>query len=283
MRLLHDPASSFTTVHADSTLLVIDQRCGDGAAYRWLFRRPPGASEICLDDLLAETLLRVHPAQCATMATRHGGAQPSFDRSQLLPQYHVAMVAALGLCSSQLSRMLFLGVGGGALCMHLRERHPACTLDCIEPDRLVLGLAKRYFGLRPGPRLRLHTSGAEEYLRRRGSRAHRFEAIFLDASVPAPDDGMCAPPPSLRCAAALRLLRDTLGEGGVLAVNALGAEKGVAALRAALGAVFEAVHTIGCDEGNQVLVCCASGVDRLPPGRRRVWLEACAALDLSVT
>ena len=95
MRLLHDSASSFTTVHADSTLLVIDQTCGDDAAYRWLCRRPPGASEICLDDLLAETLLRVHPAQCATMATRHGGAQPSFDRSQLLPQYHNRKVSQM--------------------------------------------------------------------------------------------------------------------------------------------------------------------------------------------
>ena len=101
--------------------------------------------------------------------------------------------------------------------------------------------------------------------------------------------GARAPPP-LRRAAVIRQLRDALGEGGVLAVNALGSARGVQALRAQLGAAFDAVHAIGCGEGNVVLVACAAqrsrvtaGVARLPPARRRAWLRACATLELNVS
>ena len=241
---------------------------------------------------MVETLLRVGPDRVASRPqTRHGIPSATFDRSLLLPEYHVAMVAALGLCSRGLGRMLCLGVGGGALCMHLRERYPACTLVGVERDERAILLAQRYFGLRVGSRLQLHAGCAEAYLRRRRRRARRFDAIFLDASTPTADaDGMCAPPPPLRRAAVIRQLRDALGEGGVLAVNALGSARGVQALRAQLGAVFDAVHAIGCGEGNVVLVACAAqrsrvtaGVARLPPARRRAWLRACATLELNVS
>ena len=299
--LLHDPTSSFTTLHADANLLVLEQRCSD-ATYRWLCRRPPGEclgqdspqAAADLETLLVETLLRVGPARMVATArpqTRHGIPSATFDRSLLLPEYHVAMVAALGLCTRGLGRMLCLGVGGGALCMHLREKYPACTLVGVERDERAILLAQRYFGLRVGPRLQLHATCAADYLRRRRRRARRFDAIFLDASAPSADaDAMCAPPPSLRRAAVIRQLRDALGEGGVLVVNALGAARGVRALRAQLGAAFDVVHAIGCGEGNVVLVACAAqrsrvtaGVARLPLARRRAWLRACATLELSVS
>ena len=305
--LLHDPTSSFTTLYADAILLVLEQRCGDGAIYRWLCRRPlrdslaaadldPARPQATadLETLLVDTLLRVGPTRIVAIArprTRHGGPSATFDRSLLLPEYHVGMVAALGLCTRGLSRMLCLGVGGGALCMHLRERYPACTLVGVERDERAIFLAQRYFGLRVGSRLQLHATCAVEYLRRRRPRARRFDAIFLDASTPTADaDAMCAPPPSLRCAAVTRQLRAAVGEGGVLVVNALGAVRGVRTLRAQLGAAFEVVHAIGCGEGNVVLVACAAqrnrvtaGVARLQPARRRVWLRACATLELSVS
>ena len=82
-------------------------------------RRPPGRQDNRqtaegLDTLLVDTLLRVGPAQMVTPRprTRHGVLPATFDRSLLLPEYH--MVAALGLCTRGLSRMLCLGAGGGA-------------------------------------------------------------------------------------------------------------------------------------------------------------------------
>ena len=296
--LLHDPTSSFTTLYTDASLLVLEQRCGDGATYRWLCRQPPGRQDNCqtaagLDTLLVDTLLRVGPAQIVTSRprTRHGVLPATFDRSLLLPEYHAAMVAALGLCTRGLSRMLCLGVGGGALCMYLREMYPASMLVGVERDQCAIVLAQRYFGLRIGARLQLHTTCAADYLRRRRRHARQFDAVFLDASTSTADaDAMCAPPAALRCAAVIRQLRAALGEGGVLVVNTLGAARGVRALRAQLSTAFEVVHAIGCSEGNVVLVASAAqrsrvaaGVARLSPARRREWLRACATLELSVS
>ena len=301
--LLADANSAFTTLHAEDDLTVLEQCTADGDVYRWLCRRQHnGSSHGGRDGLLAETVVRVVAVAAKDAVCTRSGPRTTFDRNILLPQYHVAMVAALGLCELPLRRALFLGVGGGALVMHVRERHPACICECVEPDERALDLGQRYFGLRPGPGVRLHSVGAAEYVRRRRCCGASFDAIFLDASTSShidddpngDDDDMRAPPPSLRHAAVLRELFGALHDGGVLAVNALaarGCERGVAALRAEVGAVADATVGLSCEEeGNHVLVGCSAsrpgahaGLAALPRAKRSLWLEACAQLGLGVT
>ena len=161
--------------------------------------------------------------------------------------------------------------------------YPASTLVGVERDQCAIVLAQRYFGLRIGARLQLHTTCAADYLRRRHRHARQFDAVFLDASTSTADaDAMCAPPAALRGAAVIRHY--------VLVVNTLGAARGVRALRAQLSTAFGVVHAIGCSEGNVVLMASAAqrnrvaaGVAKLSPARRREWLRACATLELSVS
>ena len=244
--------------------------------------------------------MRVVPTAAKDGVCTRSGPRVEFDRSLLLPDYHVAMVAALGLCERPLKRALFLGVGGGALVMHVRERHPACVCECVEPDQRALDLGQRWFGLRPGPGVRLHSVGAAEYVRRRRRCGPCFDAIFLDASSPGlsggvhgNDDYMSAPPPSLRDAAVLCELVGALHDGGVIAINALAAQGSgqFAALRADVCAVADATIDLHCEEeGNHVLVGCRAsrpgapaGLVSLPDTKRLLWLEACEQLGLGVT
>lgn len=286
-------ANSTVTLHAEEDLTVLEQRTADGDVFRWLCRRQHGGH----DGLLAETIVRVDTTALSDGVCTRSGLRATIDRSLLLPLYHAAMVAALGLCERPLRRALFVGVGGGALVMHVRERHPACICECVETDERALDLGQRFFGLRPGPGVRLHAVGGAEYLRRRRRCGASFDAIFLDASTPGRSDGaedeehMRAPPPSLRDTNVLRELSAALYDGGVLAINALGGSEQVAALRDDVCAVADATIDIRCaEEGNHVLVACSAkrhrapaGLAALPRAKRLLWLEACAKLGLGVT
>jgi spermidine synthase len=70
-----------------------------------------------------------------------------------------------------------LGTAAGTTARAYRHFFPATTVDAVEIDGELLDIGERYFDLRPGPRLRLHTADARPYLR---ATDQRFDAIFLD-------------------------------------------------------------------------------------------------------
>ena len=243
----------------DSRLVAIEQTLDDGRRFRWLCATRPGV-ELAVETIVPLTSTESSSGPC----TRNTVSQPLFDRSTLLPEYHLAMVAALGLSKRASERMAFLGVGGGALPLFLAQHHPRCVMTAIEPDKEALELAGRFFGLQSGPRLRLHALTAEAYLRNHGHTS-RFDAIFLDASNAA--DG-CAPPPALcSCHALRRLLRRHLRPGGVLAINVHGASAHHALVRRSLCAAASRrdrprdrpLLRVETAEGNVVLVACVRG------------------------
>ena len=267
-------------------LLVLEQTRSDGRRYRWLCSRSAAL-------LSVETVVEV--TEKASCPTRSGATV--FRRDVLLPAYHCAMVAGLGLGSAApLRSLLFLGVGGGALPLHLAEHYPRCRMTGVEVDEHVLVLARQYFGLASGPRLRLHAGDAVDFLRRRRD-ASLHDAILLDAS----SRGV-APPPALAELALLRRLRARLRHGGVLVINVLGTARHVSTVQATLAQAFAAADDRRCridtDEGNVVLAAVrggrasargrGAGRDRDTCGARtgprdeRVWRSACDALGLRV-
>jgi spermidine synthase len=76
------------------------------------------------------------------------------------------------------ARLAILGAGAGTTARAYAHFFPRTTVDAVEIDGELLRMGERWFGLRPGPRLRLHAQDARPFLR---DGAGRYDAIFVDA------------------------------------------------------------------------------------------------------
>ncbi len=75
-------------------------------------------------------------------------------------------------------RLAILGNAAGTTARAYAHYFPRTAIDAVEIDGVLTDLGRRWFGLRPGPRLHLVTADARPFLRRT---AHRYDAIFVDA------------------------------------------------------------------------------------------------------
>jgi spermidine synthase len=103
-----------------------------------------------------------------------------------------------------------LGTGAGTTARAYQHYFPATTVDAVEIDGELLDLGRRWFGLRPGPRLRLYAQDARPFLR---STPRRYDAIFVDAYR------QPYIPFYLTTREFFALVRDHLRPGGVVAIN----------------------------------------------------------------
>jgi spermidine synthase len=135
--------------------------------------------------------------------------------------------AALGRAPEKLA---MLGTAAGTTARAYQHYFPETTVDAVEIDGELLDIGRRWFGLRPGPRLRLHTQDARPFLR---STHERYDAIFVDAYR------QPYIPFYLTTKEFFALVRDRLTPGGVVAIN-IGHPQGSARLEQVLTAT---VHT----------------------------------------
>jgi spermidine synthase len=115
--------------------------------------------------------------------------------------------AALGRPPETLA---MLGTAAGTTARAYQHYFPQTTVDAVEIDGELLDIGRRWFGLRPGPRLRLHTQDARPFLR---STKERYDAIFVDAYR------QPYIPFYLTTKEFFALVRDRLNPGGVVAIN----------------------------------------------------------------
>lgn len=115
--------------------------------------------------------------------------------------------AALGRPPDKLA---MLGTAAGTTARAYQHYFPQTTVDAVEIDGELLDIGRRWFGLRPGPRLRLHTQDARPFLR---STTERYDAIFVDAYR------QPYIPFYLTTKEFFALVRDRLNPGGVVAIN----------------------------------------------------------------
>ena len=267
------------TLGSRDGLSALEQRLDDGQTFRWL------CSLDHTGRLLAETVVR------CSCTTRSGGAR--FDRELLMPRYHAAMVAGLGLHRNRLRRVLLIGVGGGALAMFLRHAYGAeLTLTCVDSSRAAIELGRKHFGLLADRRLLLVECAAECFLQQIAP-TERFDAILVDTTEVAAgghEGGLSAPHRGLRRRRAIRSLFGRLAEGGVLVVNVLGDDPSVARLQHVVAGACNrhtALYRLSTDEGNVVLAArIDDGAMDLPNVHWHVadaaWWDGCAALGLDV-
>ena len=75
-------------------------------------------------------------------------------------------------------RVLVIGLGGGTVPKQFVHYYPDTTVDVVEIDPMVVDVAKKYFGVQPSARLRIHVSDGRMFLKRS---AEKWDLIVIDA------------------------------------------------------------------------------------------------------
>jgi spermidine synthase len=138
------------------------------------------------------------------------------DPATLQHGYAKGMFASLLFREPQ-DRVLIVGLGGGGMVRFLNERFPETLVEAVEIDPVVVGIAAEYFGVRDGPRTKLHTADAFTFF---DAPRGEYDAIYLDAFLRAPEStGLGETTKRLKTESFLATLRAHLKEGGVIAFN----------------------------------------------------------------
>ncbi|UTI63344.1 fused MFS/spermidine synthase [Paraconexibacter antarcticus] len=103
-----------------------------------------------------------------------------------------------------------LGNAAGTTARAYNHFFPQTIVDGVEIDRALSGVGRRFFGLRPSPRLRLHTADARPFLRRNRG---KWDLIIVDAYR------QPYVPFYLSTVEFFRLVSDRLNPGGSVIVN----------------------------------------------------------------
>lgn len=82
------------------------------------------------------------------------------------------------LLRPNLRRVLFIGLGGGTGPRQFAALYPEVTIDAVDIDPVVVDVAQRFFAVKPGPRLELHTEDGRVFLQRT---TESWDLIIIDA------------------------------------------------------------------------------------------------------
>jgi spermidine synthase len=172
------------------------------------------------------------------------------DSRYLVGDYRHALVAAAAIHGVP-TRVLCLGVGGGAIPMAVREAFPATTVDAVDIDADVIGIARDWFGLAgndDGGLLRVHTADARDFLRRACAEGRRWDVILQDVF----DQHYI--PAHLMTVEFYRELTAVLDEGGLVAINSFAQGQLYERELATYAEVFGGLFEISAGDHNRVVV-----------------------------
>ena len=130
--------------------------------------------------------------------------------------YSHTMAAGL-LYRPTASSCLLIGLGGGAIVRFLNHELPHMRLDVVEIDPVVVALAHEFFGTETGPRTRIFTEDAVQYLRHS---QERYDLILVNAHLmPSAQTNATGLPLGFSAEAFLSSLRARLLPGGAVTFN----------------------------------------------------------------
>jgi spermidine synthase len=183
--------------------------------------------------------------------TRQSSVYPGRPLHLEFEYTRVGMIAAALMPPD--GRILFVGLGGGAMPMYLRQILPDARIEAVEIDPLVVEVAHRYFGFVSDERTVVHTGDGRAFVEE--PTAGAFDVIVLDAYS---DEGI---PLALATREFLEHVRARLASGGVVVSNVWTSAPEYASLLATYTAVFPETRLLRV-EGHRQRIVLASGGDR---------------------
>jgi spermidine synthase len=173
----------------------------------------------------------------------------------LLAPYARCMFASY-VYQPQPRRVLIVGLGGGAMVRFLTHHEPHVQIDAVEIDPAVVRLADRYFGVRSGGNVRVHTADAVRFVE---STADRYDLILMDAFLrPSSDTDATGVPTRLKTLAFLDRLKQALAPGGIVAFN-VNEHESMADDIAAVASAFGRVAVYRCPPSDNKVIIAADG------------------------
>lgn len=164
----------------------------------------------------------------------------------------VAMVGAA--LAPEDGRILFVGLGGGAMPTYTRAILPDARIDVVEIDPVIVEVARRHFGFRPDSQLVVHTGDGRAFIE--SAPPASYDLIVLDAFS---DDEI---PSALTTRQFLEAVRTALAPGGVVVSNLWSSAREYESMLATYDAVFGDVHLVRVGRRPQRILVAA------PEGRR---------------
>ena len=192
---------------------------------------------------------------------RDNGQEVVQSRVSLTAPHTLLSPYARGMFASYLyqpepSRVLIVGLGGGAMVRFLTHHEPQVRIDAVEIDPAVVRLADEYFGVRSGGNVRVHTGDAVEFVE---STEDRYDLILMDAFLrPSSDTDTTGVPTRLKTLAFLDRLKRTLAPGGVVAFN-VNEHASMADDIAAVAAAFGHAAVYRCPPADNKVVIAVEG------------------------
>ncbi|MET0402044.1 MAG: fused MFS/spermidine synthase [Cystobacter sp.] len=190
--------------------------------------------------------------------TPRGAIQSAMRKSDPLsvPTSYVRVAAAGLALARERSRVLVLGLGGGAFPRLLHRCLPRLHVDVVELNEVVVDVARRYFCVQEDERLRIQLGDAAQVMARRKP---LYDLILLDAFEAG------GTPDHLKETLFLESVRRRLTPGGVAVLNiALEDPAGVTARVHTFAECFEDCALLrGASEFNNLLL--VGTQEPLPP------------------
>lgn len=78
-------------------------------------------------------------------------------------------------------KILIIGLGGGALPTSLSRILPKAEIHVVELDPAIVRVAKKFFGFRPGAKMRVVEEDGRVFVKRAMARGDQYDLIMLDA------------------------------------------------------------------------------------------------------
>jgi spermidine synthase len=183
--------------------------------------------------------------------TRQSSVYPGRPLHLEFEYTRVGMIAAALM--PQDGRILFVGLGGGAMPMYVRQILPGARIETVEIDPLVVEVAHGYFGFVSDERSIVHTGDGRTFIE--DASVGQFDIIVLDAYS---DEGI---PLALATREFLEHVHARLAPGGVVVSNVWTSAREYASMLATYAAVYPQVRLLRVERHRQIIVL-AAGADR---------------------
>lgn len=145
--------------------------------------------------------------------------ESSIDLTQphVLQFEYLSFMSASLLLRPQQKAVLIVGLGAGGMIHFLRHIAPELRIDAVEIDPVVVELAAKYFGTRPGAGVEIITGDGMTFLSETGN---QYDVIYLDAFLkPSADTDSTGAPRNMHTRQFYKAMQSKLKAGGVVAFN----------------------------------------------------------------